>query len=113
MESSVRPWGGYEVIYKTDGVQVKRIEVKPRSRCSLQRHLKRSEKWIVIRGAGVVTLGQKEMTVRKGSTIDVPQGEVHRIHNTADEPLVFIEIQFGDYLGEDDIIRLADDFGRA
>ena len=112
MNYEERPWGNYQVLHREEGIQVKRIELKPGCRFSLQKHLRRSEKWTIVSGAGVVTLGNKDIAVKKGSFIDVAVGEIHRMHNTGKEPLVFIEVQFGDYLGEDDIIRLQDDFGR-
>lgn len=112
MISDERPWGGYEVLHRMPGIQVKRIEVKPGLRFSLQKHLKRSEKWIVIAGTGIATVGDREIAVTKGVFLDVPCGEIHRMQNTGKALLVFIEVQFGDTLGEDDIIRLADDFGR-
>ncbi len=108
-----RPWGNYSILLREPGLQVKRIEIKPGLRFSLQKHLKRAEKWIILSGQGIVTLGEKEIPIHKGVFIDVPQGQVHRMQNTGKDPLVFIEVQFGDYLGEDDIIRLHDDFGRA
>ena len=107
-----RPWGHYEVLLKESGIQVKRIEIKPGQRFSLQKHLKRSEKWIVIAGAGTATIGNKEIFVSIGSFIEVPCGQIHRLKNTGREPLVFIETQFGEYLEEDDIVRLEDDYGR-
>ena len=113
MNNETKPWGNYRVLHKEEGIQVKRIELKPGCRLSLQKHARRSEKWTVISGAGVATSGIHETPVHKGSFIDVPVGEVHRMHNTGPDPLVFIEIQFGNYLGEDDIVRLQDDFGRA
>ena len=112
MNSENKPWGHYRVLHKEPGIQVKRIELKPGCRFSLQKHLKRSEKWTVIAGSGIVTLESREIPVHAGSFIDVPIGELHRMHNTGKEPLIFIEVQFGDYLGEDDIVRLQDDFGR-
>ncbi len=112
MNSDQRPWGNYTVLLKDTNFQVKRIEIKPRLRFSLQKHMKRAEKWIVTAGAGVATVGDKQVPVQRGSFIDVACGQVHRMHNTGDQPLVFIEVQFGDYLGEDDIIRLEDDFSR-
>ncbi len=107
-----RSWGSYRVIHEEKDVHVKRIEVKPHLRFSLQKHLRRAEKWVVIAGAGIATIGKKEIVVKKGSFADIPLGEIHRMHNTGDTPLVFIEVQFGEYLGEDDIIRFEDDFGR-
>lgn len=111
-EFDERPWGNYRILYKEPGIQVKRIEVKPGLRFSLQKHLRRSEDWIVTAGEGIATIGKKEIGVRQGSMLKVPCGEVHRMYNTGNAPLVFIEVQFGEYLGEDDIVRLEDDFGR-
>lgn len=107
-----RPWGHYEVLTAAKGSQVKRIEIYPGKRFSLQKHLKRSEKWIFVTGRGRVTLGTREIEVGPGSFVEVPCGEVHRVHNIGEAPLVLVEVQFGEYLGEDDIIRLEDDFGR-
>ncbi|HWP43563.1 MAG TPA: glycosyltransferase [Blastocatellia bacterium] len=108
-----RPWGSFTVLDEAAGYKVKRIEVLPGKRLSYQRHSKRAEHWMVVQGAGKVTLDGREITVRTGETVDVPVGAAHRIENPGREPLVFIEIQRGDYLGEDDIIRIEDDFGRA
>lgn len=107
-----RPWGNYQILLKEPGIQVKRIEVKPGLRFSLQKHLKRTEKWIVTVGSGVARVGSKEIAIQTGSILEVPCGELHRMHNTGKVPLVFIEVQFGEYVGEDDIVRLEDDFGR-
>ena len=112
MDEVQKPWGNYRALHKEKGIQVKRVELKPGCRLSLQKHARRSEKWTVILGSGIATLGTKEHLVRVGSFIEIPVGEIHRIQNTGSVPLVFIEIQFGDYLGEDDIVRLEDDFGR-
>jgi len=107
------PWGNYKVLHKEPGIQIKRIEIKPGLRFSLQKHLHRSEKWIVISGKGIVTLGKKKFPVKESLFFDVPKGTRHRMRNTGKNPLAFIEVQFGDYLGEDDIIRFEDDFGRS
>jgi mannose-6-phosphate isomerase-like protein (cupin superfamily) len=108
-----RPWGNYRILHREPGMQVKRLEVKPGMRFSLQKHNHRSERWIVVAGAGTATLGKKDIAVSKGSFIEVPCGEPHRMANTGTDFLVLIEVQFGDYLGEDDIVRLEDDFGRS
>ena len=92
--------------------KVKRIEVLPSKRLSYQRHARRAEHWMVVEGAAKVTLDGAEMTVGCGETVDIPVGAAHRVENPGGGPLVFIEIQRGDYLGEDDIVRLEDDFGR-
>lgn len=107
-----RPWGHYTILHREPGIQVKRIEVKPGLRFSLQTHKHRSERWIVIAGIGVATVGERHVPIEKGSFVDIEVGDVHRLQNTGREPLAIIEVQFGDYLGEDDIERLADDFGR-
>ncbi len=109
---SERPWGNYIKFLEEDGVWVKRVEVKPGHRLSLQKHNRRSEKWNIIRGEGLVTLGDKEIPVQAGSIIDVPLGAVHRIANVGKENLVFIEVACGVYLSEDDIIRIEDDYLR-
>jgi glycosyltransferase involved in cell wall biosynthesis/mannose-6-phosphate isomerase-like protein (cupin superfamily) len=108
-----RPWGSFTVLDEAPGYKVKRIEVLPGKRLSYQRHSKRAEHWMVVHGTGKVTLDQRQIAVRPGETLDVPVGAAHRIENTGHQPLIFIEIQRGDYLGEDDIIRIEDDFGRA
>ncbi len=108
-----KPWGNYLVLHIENGIQVKRIELKPGCRLSLQKHARREEKWTIASGSGVATVGIREIPVSRGSVIEVATGEVHRIHNTGPGLMVFIEIQLGDYFGEDDIVRLQDDFGRA
>ncbi len=112
MSSEKRPWGEYHILYVGDDYQVKRVEVLPGMRLSLQTHAKRTEKWIIVTGEGVATVGQKSIPSRPGVVIDIPVGEMHRIHNTGNKPLVFVEVQLGSYLGEDDIKRFEDDFGR-
>jgi mannose-6-phosphate isomerase len=111
-EPAARPWGAYTVLAEGDGFKVKTIEVHPHQRLSYQRHARRSEHWFVVAGAGVVTLDGKHREVRRGDAVDVPRGAAHRIHNTGSVPLVFVEVQHGDYFGEDDIVRLEDDYGR-
>jgi len=111
-EREVRPWGYFQILCKIGQAQVKLIEVKPGLRFSLQKHLKRHEMWTVLCGEGVVTVDGKESRVGPKSKIEVPLGSVHRMKNCSSTPLQFIEVQFGDYLGEDDIVRLEDDFGR-
>ena len=107
-----RPWGNYRALFKAPGIQVKRLEIDPGKLFSLQRHFKREEKWIVIEGRGRVTIGNKTRSIAKGDFMVVPKRTIHRMQNTGRGPLVVIEVQFGNYLGEDDIERLADDFGR-
>jgi len=111
-ERDDRPWGYYEVVDETESFRVKRICVTGGGRLSYQRHRHRSEHWVVVAGHGVVTLDGQERTVGVGDTVDVPVGCAHRIANAARDELVFIEVQTGDYFGEDDIERLDDDYGR-
>ena len=111
-EYSERPWGSYTVLAEADTYKVKTIEVHPGQRLSYQRHAHRSEHWFVVEGQGAVTLDGTESSVKRGDTVDVAVGVAHRIHNTGEEPLVFVEVQHGDYFGEDDIVRLDDDYGR-
>jgi len=107
-----RPWGFYEVLSDTDDHKVKRITVNPGKRLSLQSHKRRSEHWLIISGKGVVTLNNNNYELGEGGSIDIMKGVAHRITNPGDSPLIFIEIQMGDYFDEDDIIRLEDDYGR-
>ena len=109
----VRPWGFYRVLSDEPDHKVKRIVVYPGKRLSLQRHSHRSEHWYIITGNALVTLGKRKTRLTRGMSADVPTGTAHRIENTGDRNLIFIEIQQGDYFGEDDIERLEDDFGRA
>jgi len=107
-----RPWGSYEVLEEAPTFKVKRIEVLPRKRLSYQKHSQRAEHWFVVAGTAKVTLDGNDITVGTGESIDVPVGSAHRVENPGDEDLIFIEVQRGSYLGEDDIVRLEDDFGR-
>ena len=108
-----RPWGAYTVLAEAGDFKVKTIEVQPSQRLSYQQHQRRSEHWFVVGGGGVVTLDGHDHPVQRGDSIDVPVGVAHRVHNTGALPLVFVEVQHGDYFGEDDIVRLDDDYGRA
>lgn len=112
LEQETRPWGRYAVVDEGPGYKVKRIEVLPGRRMSYQKHARRHEHWMVVRGCAQVTLDGDERLVQVGEAVDVPIGAAHRIANPGAEPLVLIEIQRGDYLGEDDIVRLQDDYGR-
>lgn len=112
MEQDTRPWGGYLVLDDADDHKVKRITVTPGKRLSYQTHRRRAEHWFVVRGTGAVTLDGVTIAVVTGTAVDIPIGAAHRIENTGAEDLVFIEVQHGDYFGEDDIVRLEDDFGR-
>jgi mannose-6-phosphate isomerase-like protein (cupin superfamily) len=108
-----RPWGQYLKVFQEPGVWVKRIEVKPGARLSLQKHSHRTEKWVIVTGEGVAVVNDKEIPVKPGTVVEVPLGAVHRIGNTGKSQLVFIEVATGDILSEDDIIRLQDDYKRA
>ncbi|MCK5263812.1 MAG: glycosyltransferase, partial [Gammaproteobacteria bacterium] len=107
-----RPWGHYENLLEWDDHKVKELIVNPRERLSLQKHQRRAEHWIVVDGEALVTVGENEILLKLGQSVDIPRGAVHRIMNPGDIPLVIVEIQMGDYFGEDDIIRLEDDYDR-
>ena len=112
MQYDERPWGNFRVLDEGATYKVKRIEVLPQNRLSYQKHTKRAEHWMVVEGQAKVTLDGHEITLGAGDTVDVPVGAAHRIENIGSTKLVFIEIQRGSYLGEDDIQRLQDDYGR-
>lgn len=112
IELGHRPWGDYVVLADEPDHKVKRLTILPGKRLSLQRHQKRNEHWFFINGKGVVTLNDKQIQVTQGCSIDIPRRAKHRITNSGPEALVLIEIQRGDYFGEDDIERFEDDFGR-
>ena len=112
LEESIRPWGKYQKFYQEDGVWVKRVEVEPKARLSLQTHQHRSEKWIIVAGQGLAIVNGQEIPVSTGVVVDVPLGAVHRIGNTGDERLVFIEVACGKHLSEEDITRIQDDYAR-
>ena len=107
-----RPWGTFTVLDEGEGFKVKRIEVFPGKRLSYQKHAQRAEHWVVVQGTAKVTLDDREIVVKAGEAIDIGIGSAHRAENPGEQTLLFIEVQRGDYLGEDDIVRLQDDFGR-
>ncbi|WP_066389136.1 mannose-1-phosphate guanylyltransferase/mannose-6-phosphate isomerase [Helicobacter himalayensis] len=107
-----RPWGTYSVLLESSNYKIKQIVVKPRKRLSLQKHFHRNEHWIVVSGSAIVTIGQKELFLKANQSTYIPMGETHRLENPGKIPLVLIEVQMGEYLGEDDIVRLEDDFAR-
>jgi len=111
-EEDHRPWGYYRVILDEPELKLKKIIVYPGKRLSLQRHKRRSEHWYIIRGYATVTLDSTNIDLFPGSSVDIPQGSKHRIMNTGRENLAFVEVQTGDYFGEDDIERMEDDYGR-
>jgi mannose-1-phosphate guanylyltransferase/mannose-6-phosphate isomerase len=107
-----RPWGWYDSISKGDGFQVKRIGVKPKASLSLQMHHHRAEHWIVVKGVAEVTCGEKVFLLNKNESTFIPLGVTHRLHNPGEIELEIIEVQSGGYLGEDDIVRFEDRYGR-
>lgn len=111
-QTVTRPWGTYSVLESTERYKMKRIVVKPGKRLSLQKHLHRSEHWVVVSGAATVTVGESNFLVRPNESTYIPAGEVHRLQNEGKLPLVIVEVQVGEYTGEDDIIRIADDYHR-
>lgn len=112
-DESIRPWGNYEILLDADYCKVKRIFVKPNQRLSYQYHHKRQEAWTVVSGTAEVTLDDNIITVKAGETILIPLGAKHRMANPSDkEDMVLIEVQTGTYFGEDDIVRIEDDYDR-
>jgi mannose-1-phosphate guanylyltransferase len=108
----LRPWGYYDSIDVEDGFLVKRILVNPGAKLSLQKHQHRAEHWVVVKGVATITRGDDVFVLKENQSTYIPKGEVHRLENTEETDLEIIEIQTGDYLGEDDIIRLEDDYQR-
>lgn len=111
--SDTRPWGTFTILEEGRGYKIKRIEVKPGHRLSLQMHYHRSEHWIVVSGTAKVTCGDQETIIKSNQSTYVPQCTAHRLENPGVIPLVLIEVQNGEYLGEDDIIRFQDDYARS
>jgi mannose-1-phosphate guanylyltransferase/mannose-6-phosphate isomerase len=107
-----RPWGWFRTLAASPGFQVKEIFVRPGAKLSLQRHARRAEQWIVASGDALVTVGPRQQRLAARGYVEIPAGEVHRLENPGSEPLRVIEVQSGAYLGEDDIERLADEYGR-
>ena len=112
IERSERPWGWYESISEETGNKVKRIHVHPGQKLSLQKHAQRAEHWVVVLGRARVTLDDAEFDLEPGQHCDIAVGQVHRLANLTEQALEIVEVQFGAYLGEDDIVRLQDDYGR-
>jgi len=107
-----RPWGTYQVLHDTSEAKVKVIEVDPRNRLSYQLHSKRQEQWTVIYGELTVVLNDEEITLTPGQSINIPFGAKHRAWNKTNTPVRFVEVQTGTYFGEDDIVRVEDDYNR-
>jgi len=112
LEKSDRPWGRYEVLAEYPTHKVKTIWVSPGQRLSYQRHAKRAEHWFIVTGQGEVTIAGVVRKVQPGDEVSFGIGVAHRMHNTGSEELIFVEVQTGTYFGEDDIVRIEDDFGR-
>jgi mannose-6-phosphate isomerase-like protein (cupin superfamily) len=113
IERTLRPWGWYETVSESPNHKIKRIGVLPGQRISLQKHSQRAEHWVVVQGTARVTLDADTFDLTVGQHCDIALGQVHRLSNVTAEPVEIIEVQFGAYLGEDDIVRLGDDYGRA
>ena len=107
-----RPWGAYTVLEKGQGYKIKRIFLKPGARLSMQLHRKRSEHWVVVAGVAKVTNEDRTYLIHANESTFIPINTKHRLENSSDIPLQIIEVQNGDYLGEDDIERFSDDYGR-
>jgi mannose-1-phosphate guanylyltransferase/mannose-6-phosphate isomerase len=108
-----RPWGWYDSVDEGERFKVKRIQVKPGASLSLQMHHHRAEHWIVVKGVAEITNGDQVITLRENQSTYIPQGQTHRLANRGTEPLEIIEVQSGSYLGEDDIVRFEDTYGRS
>ncbi len=107
-----RPWGYFCVQSDEEKCKVKKIVVYPGKRLSLQRHNHRAEHWYILHGRAMMTLDNDQFTLEQGQSVDIPRGSLHRIENSGSDELSFVEVQTGDYFGEDDIERIEDDFGR-
>jgi mannose-6-phosphate isomerase len=113
MYHEVRPWGMFHVLDEQPGYKVKRITVNPGGRLSLQSHKHRAEHWTVAEGRATITIGASVGEYDRGAAVDIPLGTKHRLENFSEKPLIIIEVQFGDYLGEDDILRYDDIYHRS
>ncbi|WP_027377822.1 phosphomannose isomerase type II C-terminal cupin domain [Kaistella palustris] len=112
MEHDVRPWGQYWVLEDAETHKVKRIMVNPAGRLSLQYHKHRAEVWTIIQGNPIVTVNGEQISCKPGQTVIIPLGATHRIENPTTEKVIFVEVQHGTYFGEDDIVRIEDDYQR-
>jgi mannose-1-phosphate guanylyltransferase/mannose-6-phosphate isomerase len=108
-----RPWGWYDSVDQGERFKVKRIQVKPGGSLSLQMHHHRAEHWIVVKGTAEITNGDQVILLTENQSTYIPQGQIHRLANRGKTPLEIIEVQSGGYLGEDDIVRFADGYGRS
>ena len=112
LEHDKRPWGEYQILLDDPKVKVKRIRVKPGQRLSYQYHEKRREVWTVVSGLLTIILEDDKLFRKEGQSVRIPLGAKHRAWNETDEDVIFIEVQTGTYFGEDDIVRLEDDYDR-
>lgn len=110
--SEHRPWGSFTILGDYPDCKTKRLDILPGKRSSLQSHRHRTEHWIVVEGRALITLNERVVEKKAGETVSVPCGTLHRIENPGCNMLSIIEVQLGDYFGEDDIVRYEDDFGR-
>jgi len=111
-KSVYRPWGSYEDMDVAERFLIKRISVKPKAKLSLQKHFHRAEHWVVVKGTAMVTKGEEQITLKEDQSIYIPVGTVHRLENPGINPLEIVEVQTGSFIGEDDVIRLDDVYGR-
>lgn len=112
IEKEERPWGAFFVIHNEPTYKLKRIELNPKARISYQYHNKRSEVWTIVEGKGTITLDGVKRDYKVGESIIISQGVKHRIENKGKYKVIFIEVQTGSYFGEDDIVRIQDDYNR-
>ena len=111
-ETTIRPWGKYTVLEVGPQYKIKKIEVNPGHKLSLQKHMHRSEHWVVVSGAAKVVNGEKELIVHINESTYIPKNTIHRLENPGKIPLIIIEVQVGEYIEEDDIQRFEDEYGR-
>lgn len=107
-----RPWGYFTILEEKDNYKVKKLFVNPGQRLSLQLHHHRDEQWIIVKGCANLVCGESSKIYHTGESIAIPRGILHRIENNSDSPVIIIEVQNGEYLGEDDIVRFQDDYSR-
>ena len=112
IEKEERPWGLYYVLHNESTYKIKRIEVNPGGRLSYQYHNNRSETWTIVDGVATITLNGVTNDYEKGQSVFIPQGMKHRVQNKTNEKIILIEVQTGSYFGEDDIVRIEDDYNR-
>ena len=108
-----RPWGNFVSIAENEDFKVKIISIKPKQSISYQYHFKRSEHWIIVKGFGELTIDDETTLVKKNDQIFIPLKSKHKIKNSGKQDLIFVEVQTGEYFGEDDIVRISDEYGRA